>query len=194
MKTYLFALLILLLPGCSNNAPAKEVAKNNVAAEQEKLNFFPVTTYLKGQIYSIKEKGLTPVKYTTINNRTDSVMIKFDQLNELLAEFLHPEIDSASLIPFFTETKFLDQTIDAFTFTYEPKSKIPDSIQLMHWDVYIEPETGKVKRIYILKKIEGSKTLQLTWQSNKWCKTITIGINAAGASTIEKEEKISWDY
>jgi hypothetical protein len=192
MIRYLFSAALILLSACSNNPTPQASSQNTSAAENP--NFFPVTAYIKGQIHDIRQKGLTPIKYTTVNNQTDSVMVKLDQLNELCNEFLQPEIDTANLISFFTETKFLDQTINAFTFTYEPKTLLPDSIPLKHWDVYIDPETSKVKRIYIIKAISKSKTLQLTWQSNEWFKTTTIRTNPDGSSTVEKEERISWNY
>jgi len=191
MRRNLFILTLTLLNACSNNTPEKTTTPINVVVE--KPNFFPVTAYLKGQIYDIKEKGLTPIRYITGNNHSDSATIKFDDLNELCKEFLHPQIDSANLVPFFTESKFLDQTINAFTFTYDAKANIPDSIPLIHWDVYVEPETGKVKRVYIIKN-SSNKTLQLTWQSNQWCKTTTVVNLPNGTSIVEKEEKISWDY
>ena len=194
MRLYLLSAALLFLNACNNSTPEKKVMQNNADTVIENPSFFPVTDYLKGQIYDIKQKGLTPIKYTTVNGHTDSVMIKFDQLNELLKAFLQPEIDSANLVPYFNETKFLDQSIDAFTFTYEAKSQLPDTLLLRHWDVYVEPETGKVKRIYIIKKEAANKTLQLTWQSDKWCKTTTIINNPDGTAAIEKEEKISWDY
>jgi hypothetical protein len=194
MRLYLFAALLILLNSCNNNTPEKTIVQHNTDTVEERLSFFPVTAYIKGQIYEIKQKGLTPKKYTTITNHTDSVLIKLEKLDEMLAAYLHPEIDSVNLVAFFTETKFLDQSIDAFTFTYDPKSGIPDTIPLLHWDVYIEAETGKVKRVYMVKKIEGNKTQQLTWQSNQWCKTTTIINNSDGTSVVEKEEKISWDY
>jgi hypothetical protein len=191
MKLYFLILSAVLLCACGNNNPEATTA---VSKAEEKPSFFPVTSYLKGQLYDIKAKGVTPIKYTTINNHTDSVMVKLDSLNALCKEFLHPEIDSVNLINFFTEAKFLDQTVDAFTFTYDAKKNIPDSIQLIHWDVYVEPETSKVRRVYITKKGDSNKILQLTWQSNKWFKIVTIVSNKDGTSTVEKEEKISWDY
>jgi hypothetical protein len=194
MRLYLFATLFILLNACNNNIPDKKVTQDNTDTVQERPSFIPVTAYIKGQIFEIKQKGLTPKKYTTINNHTDSVMIKLETLEEILAAYLHPEIDSVNLVAFFTETKFLDQSIEAFTFTYDPKPGIHDSTPLLHWDVYVEPETHKVKRVYMVKKIEGNKTQQLTWQSNQWCKTTTIINNADGTSAVEKEEKISWDY
>jgi hypothetical protein len=192
MRQYVIAAVIMLFSACNNSTPKKIIPAENKV--EEKTSFFPVTSYLKGQVHEIKEKGLTPIKYTTINNHTDSVAIKFEMLDELVKEFLQPEIDTTNLISFFAETKFLDQTIDAFTFTYDAKSPIPDSLNLRHWDVYIDPATSKVKRVYIIKKSGENKTMQLTWQSNLWCKTTTIINNPDGTSTIEKEEKISWAY
>ncbi len=192
MKLYILIFFVVLLYSCGNNS--SETKTTAVNTGQEKPNFFPVTAYLKGQIHEIKEKGLTPIKYTTINNHTDSVMVKLDSINILCKEFLQPEIDSTNLINFFTEAKFLDQTIDAFTFTYDAKTNIPDSVQLIRWDVYVDPETSKVRRVYITKKSGSNKILQLTWQSNQWFKIVTIASAADGTSTIEKEEKISWDY
>ena len=88
----------------------------------------------------------------------------------------------------------MDQTIDALTFTYDPIGPLPDSMKLQHWDVYVEPATGKVKRIYMVKNLSESKTIQLTWQSDKWCKTTYITNKGDGSSFVEKVEKISWDY
>jgi hypothetical protein len=193
MTRYFFIAILLFLNACSNRSEEKTPVSNNTTVE-EKPSFFPVTSYLKGQIHEIKEKGITPIKYITINNHTDSFFVTFAELDEVLKEFLHPEIDTANLIPFFTESKFLDQSINAFTFTYEPKPQVPDSILLTHWDVYIEPEVSKVKRIYLVKKGGANKTLQLTWQSNEWCKTTTIVTHPDGTSAVEKEEKISWVY
>jgi hypothetical protein len=69
-----------------------------------------------------------------------------------------------------------------------------DSVVLKHWDVYIDPETNKVKRVYLVKKINKNTSLQLTWQSNEWFKTTTITSGTDGIEKVEKEEKISWDY
>jgi hypothetical protein len=191
MIRYLLATAIILLSAC-NNSTTQSVSPQTT--KEEKPSFFPVTAYIKGQILEMREKGQTPIKYTSINEKTDSVMVKFEELNALCKEFLEPQIDSANLVDLFTESKFFDQTINAFTFTYEPKTQLADSLTLKRWDVYVDPETGKVKRVYIIKSAGQNKTLQLTWQSNEWFKTTTITTNADGTSAIEKEEKISWDY
>ena len=185
-------LSIVLLQACTN--PSKEKEKEKIAPEKETEGFFPVSSYLKGQIVEIIQKGVNPLKYTTVNGHTDSIWLKTEELNEVFKEFLHPEIDSANLTALFSEKKFMDRSIDAFTFTYDPIGKLPDSMTLSHWDVYVDPTTENVKRIYMLKNISPNKMLQLTWQSNKWCKLTTIVDLPNGTSSVEKEEKITWDF
>lgn len=189
----LLAASVILFTACNSNTSEKAVPQNTITVE-EKPSFIPVTSYIKGQIRDITERGITPMKFTTINNHTDSALVKFGELKDFLDNFLLPKIDSLNLTPFFTESKFLDQTINAFTFTYNPKVQLPDSIKFTHWDVYIDPETSKIKRVYLTKKGGENKTLQLTWESNQTSKIVTISNNPDGSSKVEKEEKVSWEH
>jgi len=193
MKIYLlFFTVIIFFLSCNNPSSS---GKSEVEKEaQVKQSFFPVTSFVRGELYEIKNKGINPLKYTTINNHTDSVWLKIEDLDSAVSDFLNPVIDTANLIPLFIEKSFLDQSIGAFTFTYEAKAKLPDSMILKHWDVYIDPATGKVRRIYLVKEISKTKTLQLIWQSKKWCKITSIITDQNGNSTVEKEEKITWDF
>ena len=192
MRPYIWIALILALNACGNNSTEKITPVTPVV--EEKPNFIKVTSYIKGEIFQIREKMQNPIKYTTINGHMDSLFLKFEELNDQLKEFVQPVIDSANLGSLFTETKFVDQTINAITFTYDPKVQLPDSMPLRHWDVYVEPETGKITRVYIVKRSGNNKTLQLTWQAGEWCKTTTLTGNTDGSLSVEKEEKISWDY
>jgi hypothetical protein len=175
----------------SMSKPVMPVAENPVPSKQ---SFFPVTSYFKGQLYDIMHKGINPLKYVTIKDHTDSTWLKIEKFPDAISEFLHPEIDSLNLTTLFTEKKFMDQTIDALTFTYDPTGLLPDSMSLNHWDVYINPKTGKVKRIYLVKNPSPGQTIQLTWQGDKWCKITTISNKTDGTSEVEKEEKITWDF
>jgi hypothetical protein len=44
------------------------------------------------------------------------------------------------------------------------------------------------------KENNQDKTLQLTWQAGKWCKTTTIFTKPDGSTGVEKEETILWDF
>ncbi len=181
------AAFILVLLSCNNASETK-------TEPVEEQKFFPVTSFLKGEIYNIKKAGVNPLKYTTVNNHTDSAWLKIEEIENAVKEFLHPEIDSANLTSLFTEKSFLDQSINAVTFTYEPSAPLPDTMKLVRWDVYIDPKANNVKRIYMVKEISKSTLLQLTWVTNKWCKIISIVTDESGVSKIDKEEKIVWDF
>lgn len=157
-------------------------------------SFFPVTNYLKGQINDIRLKGINPMMYVTKNKQVDSAWLKFENLEKEMAPFLESVIDTANLRDLFSEKRFLDQTLNAYTFTYDPKASLPDSLQIQHWDVYVDPTANKVKRIYITTKTSDNKRQQLTWQSDKWSKIVTLSTDKDGNSFVEKEVLIKWDF
>ncbi len=194
MRSVLVFLAAVLFLFACNNSSGRSTAQEDASSSQEKKSFFPVTAYLKGQIYDITQKHINPLKYTTIDSKTDSVWIKAEEMNQAFAEFLTPEIDSTNLTQLFSETKFLDRSYDdAFTFTYDPIKELPDTFSLSHWVVYIDAQTSNVKKIYMVKR-KGDKEVQLTWKSGNWCSIVTIVNNADGTSKIEKEEKIVWNF
>lgn len=193
MKNILTTLLIITCLVACNQAD-KETKNNTVVADTAQQKFFPVTSFIKGEVFEIKRSGINPLQYTTQNNHTDSVWVKIENLDSAVNEFLHPVIDSANLTDLYTEKSFLDQSINAITLTYEAKALLPDTMKLRHWDVYIDPETQKVKRVYLVKEMNGGKMLQLTWLSNQWCKITSIITNKNGISKVDKETKIIWAF
>ena len=186
-------IILVLFSACNNNKKASVLDSTDITQQVKKedtvANFFPVTSFLKGEIFGIKTGGITPVKKTTINNKTDSVYLKEVDFENSFAEFLSPVIDTSNLKNSFTEKRFLDQTLNAFTFTYDPADGKENIFAFKHWDVYVDPETNKVRRVYLTKNIAADTQLLMTWQSGKWCKIITVN-----NSVIVKEEKISWSY
>jgi hypothetical protein len=176
-------------------------SKNNTNERAENINaenasIFPVTSFLKGQLRIIDSMATTPLKLIISNGKIDSIWLKRNEVRSDAASFLVPEIDSVSMSPFFSEKSFLDQTINAFTFSYDPKTVLPDSLHLTHWDVYINPQTGEVQRIYLVKEtIEDNKniTTQLTWVTNGWYSIRTI-TQKPGTEPDIKEEKVIWNF
>ena len=193
MKTLIgLALALTLLQACNHSSEKKIV--ESPKPTKDTASFFPVTSYILGQITEINNKGVNPLRYITIKGHRDSSFLKMEELPDAFSEFMHPVIDSVNLISLFTEKRFMDQTVDAFTFTYDPIGVLPDSMVLQHWDVYVEPKTGKLRRIYMVKNFGETKTRQLTWQGDKWCMIVDILNKPDGTSSVEKEVKITWDF
>jgi hypothetical protein len=199
MKLYAFLIIVTVTVISCTNTKKNDAATNSSTKNiTENIgdtagDFFPVTAYLKGEIYGIKNGGITPIKKVTIGNRVDSSWIKMEELENTFIEFTTPTIDTTNLKTVFEEKRFLDQTLNAFTFTYDPININSNSFPFTHWDVYVDPDNNKVTRIYLLKKVSPEKTLQLTWQSGKWCKIVTLKTDGE-KTAIEKEEKIYWTF
>ncbi len=196
--TLIFVFTFFVACNSKKTAPivVTETATSNTQTtiEDTASNFFPVTSYLRGEIYGIRNGGITPSRKITEGDKTDSSWVKMESLEKVLSEFLSPIIDTSNLKGLFEEKKFKDETLNAFTFTYDPKDIQSNTFAFKHWDVYVDPETNKVKRIYLLKKETERKVLQLTWQSGKWCKIVTLKDTGNNNLLIEKEEKISWSF
>lgn len=194
MHKKLLALLfiIAICTGCENNSPPTIPAVKDSTHQ----TFFPVTDYIRGQLSEIDSLPVTPLKIISTNGKDDSVWVKKEDVRPFAEPFLHPQIDTANLKHLYNQRSFLDQTINAYTFSYDPVDKLPDTLPLIRWDVYIDPEKGTVKRIFIIKEfaeMNGSKkTLQLTWFSSRWCKITTI-TEQEGKQPVIKEETIKWD-
>ena len=182
-------ILIILFSACGSSVEEK-IKIPVVQKDVLNSDFFPVTNYIKGQILEIARNSINPLKIISTGNKQDSVWLKVEELDAAFADFLTPEIDSKTLGRYFKEHKFMDQTLNTFTFTYEPLENLPDSVKLQRWDVYINPENNTVKRIYLVKKGPGNKSLQLTWQANEWCRIASF----SNQQTREKEIFIQWRF
>ena len=183
---------ILFLTAC--HTVKKESAPADNAKEVQ--SFFPVTDFLLGQLHETDSLPITPVKITIVGDKQDSLWLKKEDIRRFASPFLHPVIDSATMSNYFAEKSFLDQTINAVTFSYDAKTKLPDSIKLNHWDVYVDPQKNTVDRIYLVKEETAdnkSITTQLTWKANKWCSIRTI-VQQQNKKPVVKEEIMKWDF
>lgn len=181
---------VFLFAACSS-----DTNKTDQQGEEGPVTFFPVHQFFLGEIEDIKKKGLSPLCKITINGKTDSSWLKHEQMEAACAEFLRPAIDSSALSPYFRETGFLDETIQAVTLDTEPRAvAIPDSIPWTGWSVYVDPSTQKVKRILLTKKAGPNKEMQLTWITGKSCKILVINKTPGAPTPVEKETSIRWDF
>ena len=126
----------------------------------------------------------------------DSSWIKVEDVKKFAAPFLKPEIDTSNLIMLFTETSFMDQTLNAITLTYAQVGALPDSMTLRNWDIYVDPKLQTVQRVYIVKEefVNGkAQMIQLTWKTGAWCKIVTIPDGNDNIADI-KEVTVIWNF
>ncbi len=179
-----------IVTGCRNHASTAEDGSNT--EDTTAVAFFPVTAFLKGQIAELDSIQVTPLRRITVNNKTDSVWLKKEDIKALLAPFFTDEINESNMVSLFKVNKFNDQSVNAVTFTYDPLKELPDTVHLRHWDIYINPQTGKITKLYIVKAA-GDSILQLTWQTDKWAKITSLKESATGEKQLIKEDQVIWD-
>ena len=195
-KLISFLFVVVVLFSCKNPAPSPAVVSSGAEAAVID-SFFPVTSFLKGQFRLLDSIEVTPLHITTIKDHQDSVWMDRKDLRSLLSGFLTPEIKETNLKGLFKETKFLDQTLNAFTFSYDPIKQIPDSIPLLQWIVYIHPETERINKIYMIKRYaeKGNKYIQqMTWQTGKSAKIVQILQQPDGKDVVDKTEEFIWKF
>jgi len=191
------AIIILLVYGCSGNVKPAVIPAPVQVEEQKTASFFPVTSFIRGQIITLDSLPVTPLQITIVKQKSDSVWMPKKDMIPLLKPFLEPVISETNLTKYFKETKFNDQTINAVTFTYDPVGIIPDSITLRHWDVYVDPERGNVTKVFMVKSIKENNlsfTQQLTWQTDKMAKISTILNKPGGDMELLKEVVFIWKF
>lgn len=191
MKSFI---IILLFPAffcsCSNAGQKPADVKT---APVEKLSYFPLTAYLKGQVRSVGLIGISPLKVVTTAAKTDSTWIRMEDFGREIAEFMSPEIDSVNMTSLFSESKFNDQSLGVVTLTYEPKKQLPAGFELARWDVYINPESGTITKVYMLKNRKDT-TLHLTWEAEKGCTIQTVLNKPDGTAVEESKVSITWKF
>ncbi len=191
--TFIIPGLLIIFTACHSKGKTE---LTSIKDSEETQAIFPITDFLKGQLHEIDTMPVTPLKTVTAKGKTDSIWLKRESIRVFAAPFLTPVIDSVTMSSYFSEKSFLDQTINAATFSYDVKRKLPDSINLHHWDVYIDPQKGTVQRIYLLKENTTDSadiTTQLTWKANQWCSIRTI-TQKPGKDPEIKEEKMTWVF
>lgn len=184
---------LIIFAGCSNNNEQFIVTET----DSTQVLFFPVTSFLKGQMLQFDSLQLTPLYIVTQQKKVDSSWVKKENMQAILKDFISTEINSSNLLKYFTASKFNDQSTAAITFTYTPKKTLPDSIPLRQWNVYITPETGQVRKVYMVKQIkvnDSTYTQQLTWETDKSARITTLQNMPDGKSGIIKDEKLIWKF
>jgi len=191
MRTTIFFFCFFFLFSCSQEKHNSDdtLATADMDTTTEALSFFPLGNYIQGQIVDIKKSGINPFKLVKKENGEDTTWIHVEDFDTVFGEFYTPNIDSSSYHTFFKENKFFDQTLNAITLTYSATGQLTDSIPWRYWNIYIDPETNEITRIFMVKETGPDLTRQLTWIPGTGAKAVTINKNV-----IENETNIKWSY
>jgi hypothetical protein len=180
---YFFFLLSLL--SC-NSSPT-------VKAENDDINkiFFPIAGSILAELKEIDSLPVAIIKYTSNGIQSDTVIFSKEKMRYVADELLTPDISLPEYKKFYTETVFLDNTINTITMSY---TTISDQPVIRKIEVMINPENEKVKSIYVekLQNSPDSNVLRkMIWTTGKNLQVISL-INRKGQPEQIRTEKYEW--
>jgi hypothetical protein len=135
--------------------------------------FFPVVSFIRGQVKDIDTSLYRIIKIETVDNRTDTQYIKREDFKNYARDFTDlPDISSNKLKDDYEETKTYDEVLKSFILTYSTQVK---ENEIQKEDVMIDPEpdengNSKIRSIIIDEWPNHGDTIvqkSLLWQTNK---------------------------
>lgn len=158
----IFASIITILTACGNQKAAETEAADGA--------FFPVVSYLKGQVAHIDSSLYTLIQVNKGEIGSDTVYLQREAFKTAAQPFTAlPDITAGKLKDKYRESRLYDETLDRFIITYTPKEHDED-LEILRQDVVITPNTGdgdRVESIYIERQQSGSdSTVQqkMSWE------------------------------
>lgn len=187
MKKLVLIISSCYLISCNNDSPDKNV----VGAH----DFFPVNSFLEGQVHLVDSLGLPVLKVTKDSSKPDTSLLSFEEFKSLAREFMEPGINEPSFKKFYKETSFADQSMPSITFTYSTLNK---DLVVQRVDVIIAPDpvlNDKVQTVYmenITSSGDTSVVKKMYWRTNKNFQIVSSR-QVPGQPAIFKQVKVIWD-
>jgi len=190
MDRMLFILVtILLLSGCKNK-------KNE---DEKEASFFPVVSFIKGQVKNIDTSLYRIVKVETIDTTKQTSYIKREDFRKYAKDFLElPDIASSKWKDDYQETKMFDDALNQVILSYTTSN---EDAPVRREDVMLNPtnESGnsEVKNIIINTLEQGKDSSierNMVWYAGKRFTIITKIQKANQPEKIKKLEVIWNDF
>jgi hypothetical protein len=190
MKQFLLMVILATCFSCNHRQQKKAPVD-----EVKSADFFPVGSFISGQVREVDSLGMPLIETITANHNTKTVVISAPEFRRLANEFIQSDISGAATKRFYKETSFADQSAPNVTLTYASTDK---QLEVQRVDVIIRPDTlasDKVQNIYIEKvssRKDTSIVKKLLWNSDRNFQIITTR-QAADHPPVTTHLKVSWE-
>jgi hypothetical protein len=137
------------------------------------VKYFPVLSYIKGQVADIDTSLYRIMKIETIDSTSDTVFLKRHEFRKYAKDFLTlPDISGPNWRDDYEETKMYDEYMKAVILTYT--TTVPDN-EVKREDVIVDPQpdengNSRVRTIIVDKWTRQDDAMihkNMVWQSDK---------------------------
>ena len=184
------ALSAILIATSCNNKPAASAGQGDKDAAQNE--YYPIGGFIQSQLKKLDSLPLAIIKYTTVNNTTDTAITDKKDFAAIAGYFASPDISSAGIKNQYEETSLIDASLGTIIFIYTAKN---DTAPLRKADVLLSQEDTKVKTLYIEKnKISADSVIaqKMLWTADRSCQVTTIQ-HPKGSPEKVIVERYVWD-
>ena len=159
--------------------------------------FFPVISYLQGQVREMDSTLNSIVKFVTVDSsKTDTIYLHRDQFREEAKDFLTlPDISKPEYKDRYTESSHYDETLDRSIVTYIPKDPQKEQIQQEEIMVKSEVSSGIISHVIVNSVTNSKDSLvqkRMLWRSGQSFQIVTIR-QLAGEPATTTTVKVSWN-
>ncbi len=158
---------------------------------QENKDFYPVSAHIHAELALIDSLPVAVFLYREEGGRKDTTIVDKQAFRALAESIPQPDITQDPLKKSYTESVYMDATLNLVTMSYTPKT---ESGEIRKIDVYINPDTEKVKSVYVEKRVTGGDSTvvrKMVWTSGQQLQVTSL-ISREGREEHVIQEKYSW--
>ncbi|WP_336516059.1 hypothetical protein [Pollutibacter soli] len=186
MKSIWAVLFSLLVFSCSSKVKEQKFTQKDAA-------FYPIEAFIKDELRKVDSLPIAVFAVRSLNGKNDTSIVEKSVLHAKAVDLITPDISKEPLKEKYTESVFMDATINSVTMSYATED---ENAEIKKIDVFVDPETEKVKYIYVEKLTSSGDTTALRkmiWTAGKYLQISTsLSIKNGGDSIVQ--EKYSWDF
>lgn len=160
-------------------------------SRQENKEFYPVAAHIHAELAAIDSLPVAVFLYRTESGITDTTIVEKPAFRKMAERLTQPDITREPLKKDYTESVFMDATLNLVTMSYTPRN---ESAEIRKIDVYIHPETEQVKNVYVEKRIAGGDSTvlhKMVWTSGRQLQVTTL-ISKQGQEDRVIQETFNW--
>jgi hypothetical protein len=176
--------IVLVLLSCGHSEERKSQADKN---------FFPVNAQIIAELRALDSLPLAIFRFRTSGGRSDTAIVTKEVLRDAARMILDADITGGKYRSDYTESVYLDQSINSVTMSYQP---VNERLPVRKVEVYLNPGNDRMKQAYVesLGAGNGDSTVfhKMLWAPGHYYQVTTL-TGVPGQPQRVTVEKYSWE-